>query len=91
MLKFLSAAREMAAKTDRQFGTALKAAVIGHTHHARIAVHDAGGDWFTLIDCGAWIEECTAEDIEGALPNLQIAVLGANEARIYQLIPRDRT
>lgn len=86
MLTFLTAAREMAAKTDRQFGTSLKVAIIGHTHHARIALHETELDWFTLIDCGAWIEECAAEDIEGALPNAQIAALGANEARIYQLI-----
>ena len=86
MLTFLTAARQMAAKTDRQFGTSLRAAVIGHTHHARIALHQTESEWFTLIDCGAWIEVCTAEDIQGTLPNAQIAALGANEARIYQLI-----
>jgi len=40
-----------------------------------------------LIDCGAWIEECIADGDEGPSPNAQIAALGANEARIYQLSP----
>jgi UDP-2,3-diacylglucosamine pyrophosphatase LpxH len=88
MLTFLKEAREQCAQADRQFGTSLKVAVIGHTHHARIAVQETGDDLFTLIDCGAWIEECVAEDFDGALPNAQIAALGANEARIYQMIAR---
>lgn len=56
------------------------------THQARIAVHDSNGEFFALMD-GAWIENCcTAEDATPQ-PNAQIAALGANEARIYQLAP----
>jgi hypothetical protein len=62
-------------------------AVIGHTHQARIAVHDIGDEFFALMDCGAWIENCSTEDDPAPRPNAQIAALGANEARIYQLAP----
>ena len=43
MLLYLDAARQKCAEANRQFGSALNVAVIGHTHHARIAVHDDGG------------------------------------------------
>jgi UDP-2,3-diacylglucosamine pyrophosphatase LpxH len=67
----------------------LMVAVIGHTHHARIAVRESrDGDLFTLIDCGAWIENCVAEGAAAPTPNVQLAALSANEARIYQLQPR---
>ena len=89
MLGFLKAAQHKCADADRQFGTALKIAVVGHTHHARIAVRESGGDFFALMDCGAWIENCISEDSPGPQPNAQIGVLGANEARIYQLAPSD--
>lgn len=63
-------------------------AVIGHTHHARIAIRETKtGELFTLIDCGAWIENCLAEGDASPMPNAQIAALSANEARIYQLQP----
>ena len=87
MLRYLDAARQKCADANREFGSALNAAVIGHTHHARIAVHDQGGEFFALIDCGAWIENCSTEDDPTPVPNAQIAALGANEAVIYQLAP----
>jgi hypothetical protein len=43
---------------------------------------------FTLIDCGAWIEQCIAGGETNPMPSAQIAALSANEARIYQLAPR---
>ena len=87
MLLYLDGARKKCAEANAKFGSALNVAVIGHTHHARIAVHDAGNEFFALIDCGAWIENCRTEDDATARPNSQIAALGANEARIYQLGP----
>jgi UDP-2,3-diacylglucosamine pyrophosphatase LpxH len=60
--------------------------VIGHTHHARIVIREEGSKLFTLIDCGAWIENCVGAD--GIVqPNSQIAALCGNEARVYQLRP----
>lgn len=88
MLTYLDAARQKCREADQQFGTALRVAVIGHTHHARIAVRESAGDFFALIDCGAWIENCKTADDPTPQPNAQIAALGANEARIYQLAPR---
>lgn len=85
MLKFLDAAQQKCLEANQQFGTDLRVAVIGHTHHARIAVREDGGSLFTLLDCGAWIENCVSEDDPTPQPNAQIAALGANEARIYQL------
>lgn len=87
MLLYLDAARQKCDAANRRFGTALNVAVIGHTHHARIAVHDAADKFFALIDCGAWIENCNTSDDPTPRPNAQIAALGANEARIYQLSP----
>lgn len=87
MLTFLDAAQSKCAAANAQFGTAYKVAVIGHTHHARIALSEAGDDVFALIDCGAWIENCISEDSPNPQPNAQIAALGGNEARIYQLAP----
>ena len=47
----------------------------------------AGPDHFTVIDCGAWIER----NLSGCAPieKAQVAALSMNEARIYQLTPRD--
>jgi UDP-2,3-diacylglucosamine pyrophosphatase LpxH len=87
MLLYLDAARQKCGEANGQFGSALKMAVIGHTHQARIAVHDTGDEFFALMDCGAWIENCNTADDPTPRPNAQIAALGANEARIYQLAP----
>ena len=87
MLLYLDEARQKCDAANRQFGSALNVAVIGHTHHARIAVHDAADEFFALMDCGAWIENCNTADDPTPRPNAQIAALGANEARIYQLSP----
>ena len=88
MLLYLDEARQKCAEANREFGSALNVAVIGHTHHARIAVHDQGGEFFALMDCGAWIENCNTDDDATPRPNAQIAALGANEAVIYQLAPK---
>jgi UDP-2,3-diacylglucosamine pyrophosphatase LpxH len=87
MLLYLDEARQKCGEANRQFGGALQIAVIGHTHQARIAVHDAEDEFFALMDCGAWIENCSTADDPTPRPNAQIAALGANEARIYQLAP----
>ena len=87
MLLYLDEARQKCDAANRQFGSALNVAVIGHTHHARIAVHDTADEFFALMDCGAWIENCNTADDPTPRPNAQIAALGANEARIYQLSP----
>jgi UDP-2,3-diacylglucosamine pyrophosphatase LpxH len=87
MLLYLKEARQKCAEANQKFGSHLNMAVIGHTHHARIAVHDAPGEFFALLDCGAWIENCNTLDDPTPRPNAQIAALGANEARIYQLAP----
>jgi UDP-2,3-diacylglucosamine pyrophosphatase LpxH len=80
MLKFLDSARRKCAEFTM--------VVIGHTHHARIAVHEEGDNLFALVDCGAWTEDCVTEDDPTPRPNAQIAAIGANEIRIYQLAER---
>jgi UDP-2,3-diacylglucosamine pyrophosphatase LpxH len=87
MVLYLEEARQKCAEANREFGSALNMAVIGHTHHARIAVHDDTDGFFALMDCGAWIENCATDDDPTPRPNAQIAALGANEAVIYQLAP----
>jgi UDP-2,3-diacylglucosamine pyrophosphatase LpxH len=87
-LLYLDSAYECCQRANKEYQMNLRVAVIGHTHHARIAVReDAKGGFFALIDCGAWIENCIADGDEGPSPNAQIGVLSANEARIYQLAP----
>lgn len=67
-------------------GTNLKTVIIGHTHHARIAVREMpDGRPFTLIDTGAWIESCVETGGGSASPNAQITALSADQVRIYQL------
>lgn len=83
--KFLNSAYECCQKANKNYGVNLRAAVIGHTHHARIAVREDDSGFFVLIDCGAWIENCKAEDGSQTAPNAQIGALSANEVRIYQL------
>jgi UDP-2,3-diacylglucosamine pyrophosphatase LpxH len=87
--RFLDAACREAAKANQQFGLDLRMAVIGHTHQARIAVKEDAGTFFALVDCGAWIEQCTwLEDGQAiTAPNAQLAALCDNEIRIYQLAP----
>lgn len=60
--------------------------VIGHTHHARIVIREENAKLYTLIDCGAWIENCIGND-GISQPSSQVAALCGNEARIYQLRP----
>jgi UDP-2,3-diacylglucosamine pyrophosphatase LpxH len=86
--EFLEIARETCQRANTEFNLGLRLAVIGHTHHARIAVWDPGGDaaFFVLVDTGAWIEQC--QTATGLQPNAQITALSGNEVRIYQLAPR---
>lgn len=87
-LLFLDSAYECCKRANEQYQMNLRVAVIGHTHHARIAVRETDdGGLFTLMDCGAWIENCIADGDETATPNAQIGALCGNEARIYQLAP----
>lgn len=85
-VRFLAAARERCLLARQRWGLDLRAAVIGHTHNARIAIHEQGGDLFTLIDTGAWIENCIGPDGQ-PMPNAQVTALSGNEVRIYQLAP----
>jgi len=88
-LRFLEEACNCCMEANRSYRMNLRVAVIGHTHHARIAVKETpAGEFFTLIDCGAWIEQCIASGETDPMPSAQIAALSANEARIYQLTPR---
>jgi UDP-2,3-diacylglucosamine pyrophosphatase LpxH len=88
-LKFLESAYKCCVKANADYDMDLRVAVIGHTHHARIATREtADGGLFTLVDCGAWIENCIGDGDAGPMPNAQVAALSANEVRIYQLEPK---
>jgi len=63
--------------------------IIGHTHHARIAVRQMpDGSPFTLLDAGAWIENWTETKARG-VPERADRRLSNNQIRIYQLDPRE--
>jgi UDP-2,3-diacylglucosamine pyrophosphatase LpxH len=86
---FLDAAAAECAKANRDFELNMKAVIIGHTHQARIAVtRAADGGLFTLIDTGAWIEQCCEVAGGPAEDNAQITAVSGNEVRIYQLAER---
>ncbi|MDQ2944626.1 MAG: hypothetical protein M3Y27_01550 [Acidobacteriota bacterium] len=72
---------------NSQYNYKLNTIVIGHTHHARIVTRTEGDILYTLIDCGAWIEDCVS-DGEEPQANSQIAALCGNEVRVYQLRPK---
>ncbi len=67
---------------------ALRAIVIGHSHHPRICIYrdprDSSAN-LVLMDCGAWIEESVFED--ATVPSCHLGVLVGGDARIYQLDP----
>jgi UDP-2,3-diacylglucosamine pyrophosphatase LpxH len=88
MLRLFDAALAHRDTLRRESGLPLTTMMIGHTHHARIVLHDAPDDFFALVDCGAWIEDCVTLDDPTPRPNAQIAAAGADEIRIYQLRPR---
>jgi UDP-2,3-diacylglucosamine pyrophosphatase LpxH len=87
-LKHLATAWRKTQQANREFEMNLRVMFIGHTHFSRIAVRETDtGEFFALVDCGAWIENCTwIEDAQQiTAPSAQIAALSNNEVRIYQL------
>jgi hypothetical protein len=94
LFKFLPEAEYVTAYINDQTGWDLRFAVIGHTHHARIALDERpekdGGSkrgFFALVDCGAWLEQ---GHLDGkVVRNAQIGVLYDNDVRIYQLSPKE--
>jgi UDP-2,3-diacylglucosamine pyrophosphatase LpxH len=63
----LDCAYKECVNANARYGVDMRLVVIGHTHHACIAVQRReDGQPFMLVDCGAWIEECREE--EGAEP-----------------------
>jgi UDP-2,3-diacylglucosamine pyrophosphatase LpxH len=88
-LLYLNDAVAECAKWNALLETDLRVVVIGHTHRARIATAQlASGQLFTLIDTGAWVENCSETAGGATMPNAQITALSANEARIYQLVSK---
>jgi UDP-2,3-diacylglucosamine pyrophosphatase LpxH len=86
--KFLAPAHEACHRINKDHGQQLRFTVIGHTHQAKISVHDGGrDDFFALIDTGAWIEDSILPD-KTRFANAQLTALSGNEVRIYQLGPR---
>lgn len=94
-LTFVKEAEKFVKSANDNMDWDMRFAVIGHTHHARIAIDERTeeeGGFFALIDCGAWIQEITGKikgkEIEPPMPSSQIGVLCNNDARIYQLNPK---
>jgi len=83
---YAAEARALCNDIQQKFGETLNVVVIGHTHHARIAMIEDGEDNpLILVDAGAWVEQySTVEDDQPHL-NAQIAAIGEGVARIYQL------
>lgn len=85
---FLTSAYQSCQRVNKEHQLKMRFAVIGHTHMAKISVHDAGqDDFFALIDTGAWIEDSILPT-QAAFPNAQVTAMSENEVRIYQLRPR---
>ncbi len=88
-LAFLDQACTECVQANAASETKLRMVIIGHTHHARIAVKPMpDGTPFALVDIGAWIENCSEQDGSAAMLNAQITALSANQVRIYQLAPK---
>jgi len=92
-LVFFPQAKEFASLINDETGWNIRIVVCGHTHFSRIVIDDrsqsqggAEGGFFALVDCGAWIEECS---LDGEIvPNAQIGIMYNNDIRIYQLSPK---
>jgi len=87
-LQHLSSAWKQTARANQEYQMNLRVMFIGHTHAARIAVRETdAGEFFALVDCGAWIERCswTGDGQAFTAPSAQIAAMSHNEIRIYQL------
>jgi UDP-2,3-diacylglucosamine pyrophosphatase LpxH len=83
-LKYLGKAKEFFVE---QNNLDIRLVVLGHTHHARIAVDETDGKFFAVADCGAWTVNCTAkinnQGDKKKMPNMQLGVLSDNEMRVY--------
>lgn len=86
-VQFLDTAREICGKADQQFDIKLSLAIIGHTHHPRIAYQRNGDGLFVLLDCGAWIENCCTDADSTPIKSAHLAAVCGNEIRLYQLAP----
>ena len=87
-LTHLSTAWKATARANDEYQMSLRVMLIGHTHAARIAVRETdAGEFFALVDCGAWIEHCSWTEAGQAFtaPSAQLAAMSHNEVRIYQL------
>lgn len=92
-MAFFPQAKEFAAMINNETGWDIRMVVTGHSHHARIIVDERTpqeggfkGGFFTLVDCGAWIEEVNFGG--QVVPSAQIAIIYNNDIRIYQLSPK---
>jgi UDP-2,3-diacylglucosamine pyrophosphatase LpxH len=84
---YLPAAYRTVQRIRAEFPLQLTTVVIGHTHHARMAIYEGGaGEFFALMDCGAWIENYKTRGEPDPRPNAQIGVMVANDCRIYQIV-----
>jgi UDP-2,3-diacylglucosamine pyrophosphatase LpxH len=91
-LGFLDTAFTMCDQINRAQDQHLHLVVCGHTHAAKIAVREINAnEIFTIMDCGAWIENCINVSDGSKVPNAQIGVLCNNDARIYQLAPKSES
>jgi UDP-2,3-diacylglucosamine pyrophosphatase LpxH len=87
-VQFLDKAREICGKADDEFEIKLNLAIIGHTHHPRIAYKEDGNGLFVLLDCGAWIESCCTDADPTPVKSAHLAALSKDEIRLYQLDPK---
>ena len=70
----------------------VRLAIIGHTHHARIAVREREGQPpFVLLDCGAWFGRCRLPGETDAVWSAQLGVVAGNDVRLYQVGRRTAT
>ncbi len=83
---YLPAAYHSVRRIKAEFDLNLTTVVIGHTHHARIAVYEGGGEFLALMDCGAWIENYRTRAEPESRPSAQIGVMVGNDCRIYQIV-----
>lgn len=84
--EFLPAAYQTVGRVRTEFNVNLTTVVIGHTHHARITIYEGGGEFFALMDCGAWVENYRTPAGPEPKPSAQIGVIVGNDCRIYQIV-----
>ena len=85
--QFFVPGRELAIELKKH-GHDIRTIIVGHTHWARLIVGEREpGIPFAVMDCGAWIGDCSLEaSAADFIPSAQVGAVVGSDLRIYQMM-----